>query len=148
MNFKISKDGTWFVAGSKIERLELVQLFSKFLQKDREGKYWLVSPHEKISIIVEDTPFVIKEIDHSIHNDKSYFWAITNTNEKILINKNNPFEILKNNKNIHKPYIYIKDGIYALVLRSAYYYLAQFIKVNDGWYGFWSNNIFFKIEKI
>ncbi len=147
MNFKISKDGTWFVSGSKIERFELVKLFSKFLQKDKEDKYWLVSPYEKIPIFVEDTPFVIKEIGHTINNNVSYVYAFTNTNEKIIINNNNPFKIVKYNNNF-KPYIYVKNGMYALVLRSAYYYLAKFIKVYDGWYGFWSDKIFFKIEKI
>ena len=145
--FKISKDGLWYYNNSKIERLELVKLFSSYLQKDIHGKYWLEGPYEKIPVDVEDTPFVIKEIEFQKNEVNSSFWAITNINEKILINQNNPFRIIKNKNKFSKPYIYIRDGIYGLILRSAYYYLSEFVTLKDGWYGFWSDNHFFTIDK-
>ena len=145
--FRISQEGTWYFNNSKIERLELVRLFSSYLQKDFQGKYWLEGPYEKIPIEVEDTPFVIKEIEFKKNEINSSCWAITNTNEKILISKNNPFKLIKNKNKFSKPYIYIRDGIYALLLRSPYYHLSEFITHKNGWYGFWSDNNFFKIEK-
>ena len=54
---RIARDGTWFYQGTPIGRFELVKLFSGILRKDGE-KYFLVTPVEKVGIIVDDAPFV------------------------------------------------------------------------------------------
>ena len=58
----IRRDGTWFHEGSPIGRKELVRLFSTVLRKDPDG-YWLVTPVEKLRIIVEDAPFRAVRVD-------------------------------------------------------------------------------------
>ena len=73
--------------------------------------------------------------------------AITYLDERILIRKKNPFKVQKLKTQNVKPYVYIRDGMYALVLRPAYYYLAEFSLIYNGWYGFWSGEDFFKLEK-
>lgn len=52
----IRRDGLWMHEGSPIGRAELVRLFSTILRKDADG-YVLVTPGEKLSILVEDLPF-------------------------------------------------------------------------------------------
>src|ERR1700744_4275605 len=54
---RIAADGTWFHEGSPIGRKELVRLFSTLLRKDDAG-FVLVTPAEKLSIAVEDAPFL------------------------------------------------------------------------------------------
>ena len=54
---RIARDGTWFHQGSPIGRKELVRLFSTMLRKDEDG-FVLVTPAEKLSIAVEDAPFI------------------------------------------------------------------------------------------
>ena len=36
--------GNWFYRGSKIERIELVKLFSTVLNRAADGSYWLITP--------------------------------------------------------------------------------------------------------
>ena len=146
--FKISADGIWFYEDTIIQKFEIIKLFSSYLKRDFKGNYWLEGPYEKVPIIIEDTPFVIKEIDFKLTKNSSLCWAITNLNEKILISKKNPFQIRSNSRNNLRPYVYIRGGMYALVLRSAYYYLTEFTCIHNGWYGFWSDNYFFKLEEV
>ena len=54
---RIAPDGTWFHQGPPIGRPELVRLFSTLLRKDEDG-FVLVTPAEKLSIAVEDAPFI------------------------------------------------------------------------------------------
>tara|TARA_B100001109_G_scaffold136241_1_gene110807 strand:+ start:198 stop:518 length:321 start_codon:yes stop_codon:yes gene_type:complete len=58
VEFRIDADANWFYNNSKIERLSMVQLFSK-LVKWEEGKYFAVTPVEKIPIKVEKEVFCI-----------------------------------------------------------------------------------------
>ena len=54
---EIRRDGTWFHEGTPIGRKPLVRLFSTILKRE-DGKYFLVTPVEKVGIRVEDAPFV------------------------------------------------------------------------------------------
>ena len=54
---RIGRDGTWFHQGAVMTRPAMVRLFSTILRKDDEG-FMLVTPVEKLSIAVEDAPFL------------------------------------------------------------------------------------------
>src|SRR5471032_3008827 len=54
---RIGRDGAWFHQGSPIGRMELVRLFAGLLRRDETG-FVLVTPAEKLSIEVEDAPFI------------------------------------------------------------------------------------------
>ena len=43
LDIKITKDGSWYYEGSKINRINLVKLFSSILKKEGK-KYFLVTP--------------------------------------------------------------------------------------------------------
>lgn len=57
LDIRIARDGTWFYLGTPIGRAPLVRLFSTILKLE-DGKYFLVTPVEKVGIVVEDAPFV------------------------------------------------------------------------------------------
>ena len=57
LDMRIARDGTWFYLGTPIGRPELVRLFSSILKRE-EGRYFLVTPVEKVGISVDDAPFV------------------------------------------------------------------------------------------
>ena len=57
IDMRIARDGTWFYMNSPIGRKPLVQLFSSVLRLEGDGKYYLVTPVEKVGIRVEDAPF-------------------------------------------------------------------------------------------
>ena len=58
LDIRITKDGSWFYEGSKINRKNLVKLFSSILKKEGE-KYFLVTPSEKIGIKAITLPFTV-----------------------------------------------------------------------------------------
>lgn len=61
IDMAIAADGTWFYQKTPIGRLALVKLFASVLK--REGtKYFLVTPVEKVGIVVVDAPFLAVEL--------------------------------------------------------------------------------------
>jgi hypothetical protein len=62
LDMRIARDGTWFYLGTPIGRFELVKLFSSILKRE-EGKYFLVTPVEKVGITVDDAPFVAVDFE-------------------------------------------------------------------------------------
>ena len=54
---EIRADGSWYHEGGRINRPAMVKLFSTILRREADGGHVLVTPAEKLSIAVEDTPF-------------------------------------------------------------------------------------------
>ena len=51
LDIRILRDGSWLYQGSKINRLNLIKLFSSILKREND-KFFLVTPVEKIGIKV------------------------------------------------------------------------------------------------
>jgi len=62
LDIRIARDGTWFYLGTPIGRPGMVRLFSSILKKE-DGRYYLVTPVEKVGIRVDDAPFVAVDFD-------------------------------------------------------------------------------------
>lgn len=54
---EIRADGSWYHEGGRINRPAMVRLFSTILRREPDGSHVLVTPAEKLTIAVEDTPF-------------------------------------------------------------------------------------------
>src|SRR4029450_955691 len=61
IDMRIAADGTWFYLGTPIGRPALVKLFASVLKREA-NKYFLVTPVEKVGIVVEDAPFLAVEL--------------------------------------------------------------------------------------
>ena len=81
LDIRIARNGTWFYLGTPIGRFELVKLFSSIL-KVEDGKYFLVTPVEKVGIQVDDAPFIavdfneIKIKPHKLEEIISHLYSI------------------------------------------------------------------------
>jgi hypothetical protein len=64
IDMKIAADGTWFYQKTPIGRLPLVKLFASVLKREGD-KHFLVTPVEKVGIVVEDAPFLAVEMKTS-----------------------------------------------------------------------------------
>ena len=62
LDIRIARDGMWWYLGTPIGRKELVQLFASVLKLE-DGRYYLVTPVEKIGITVDDAPFVAVDFE-------------------------------------------------------------------------------------
>ena len=61
IDMRIAADGTWFYQKTPIGRPALVKLFASVLKREGD-KYFLVTPVEKVGIIVDDAPFLAVEM--------------------------------------------------------------------------------------
>src|SRR6201987_2197901 len=64
IDMRIASDGTWFYQKTPIGRAALVKLFASVLKREGD-KYFLVTPVEKVGIIVDDAPFLAVEMKAS-----------------------------------------------------------------------------------
>src|SRR5690242_1477551 len=61
IDMRIAADGTWFYQKTPIGRPALVKLFASVLKREGD-KHFLVTPVEKVGIVVDDAPFVAVEM--------------------------------------------------------------------------------------
>ena len=149
LDIRITKDGSWFYEGSKINRFNLVKLFSSILKKEGD-KYFLVTPAEKIGITVDYAPFVATTMNLTGYGKTQKISFTTNIEETFTLNYTHPLRISYNPKtNEPHPYISVRKNLEALIDRKNFYrFIAlgtiQKYKGQD-WFGVWSTNCFFPI---
>lgn len=139
---RIARDGTWFHEGSPIGRLAMVRLFSTILRREPGGGFVLVTPVEKLSIEVEDAPFVAVELKSEGEGEARALGFRLNTGDMVIAG---PEHRLRFDRD--QPYLEVRRGLDALVARPVYYELAE-IALAEGSAppGVWSKGAFFPLE--
>lgn len=144
IDMAINRDGSWDYMGSPISRLRMVKLFSTVLRHDEDGKYYLVTPVEKVGIRVEDAPFVAVEMEY----DGEYIMFRTNVDDYVKADQDHPIRVeFDENTGEPSPYVRVRGRLDAKISRSVYYQLADMAKESGGRYGVWSGNIFFPLSE-
>ena len=121
----IKKNGLWFHEGTPIGREALVRLFSTVLRKDPDG-FVLVTPAEKLSITVEDAPFIAVRIDRiaDAANGETLRFT-TNVGDVADAGPANAIRVETDAiTGEPRPYIHIRAGLEALIARPVFYELA------------------------
>jgi len=141
---RIARDGTWFHQGSPIGRPAMVRLFSTILRREPDGGFVLVTPAEKLDIQVEDAPFVAVELKSEGEGRDRRLAFRLNTGDLVVAG---PVHPLRFDPGPH-PYVKVRNGLDALVVRPVYYELAE-IALAEGATppGVWSNGMFFPLEQ-
>ncbi|MGA2952387.1 MAG: DUF1285 domain-containing protein [Caulobacteraceae bacterium] len=123
----IKKNGLWFHEGTPIGREALVRLFSTVLRKDPEG-YVLVTPVEKLSIQVEDAPFTAVRVDR----DGEALRFTTNVGDEVEAGPENPIRVQMDAATGEpRPYVHVRRGLEALILRPVFYELAEMAEPHE-----------------
>ncbi len=120
MDLVIKRDGAWIHEGEPIERPAIVRLFSRILRRDTDG-YVLVTPAEKLSITVEDVPFLIVGLEDG---DDGALVARTNLGERVSIDDDHPIS-LGDFEGAKVPYLRVRGDLLARFSRNAYYELVD-----------------------
>ena len=143
---RIARDGTWFHQGSPIGREAMVRLFSTILRRESDGSYVLVTPVEKLSIEVEDAPFLAVELKSEGEGRSRALAFRLNTGDLIAAGPGNPLVIRETPDGPH-PYLHVRGGLEALVNRSVYYELMNVAldEASDP-VGLWSNGAFYPLD--
>jgi uncharacterized protein len=142
---RIARDGTWFHQGSPIGRPAMVKLFSTILRREPDGGYVLVTPAEKLDIVVEDAPFTAVEVkSEGQGRDRSLAFRL-NTGDLIMAGPDHPLRFETREDGPH-PYLLVRKGLEALVARPVYYELANAALDESGDPpGLWSGGVFFPV---
>lgn len=141
---RIAPDGTWFHEGSPIGRKELVRLFSTLLRKDGAG-FVLVTPAEKLSILVEDAPFLAVLLDVEDAGPRQRLHFTTNVGDVVTAGAGNALNF-KAVDGAPLPYLNVRRGLMAKAARPVYYQLADLAVTHQDRLGVWSGGIFFAFD--
>lgn len=60
---KVDKEGQWYFEGKPIVRRDILQELLRLLERDEAGRYWLSYGEEREPVDVEDTVFVVQEVE-------------------------------------------------------------------------------------
>lgn len=143
---RIARDGTWFHQGSPIGRHAMVRLFSTILRREADGSYVLVTPAEKLTIEVEDAPFVAVEMKAEGTGAAMKLAFRLNTDELVSADDTHPLRFVAGD-NGPRPYLQVRGGLEALIARPIYYDLVNLaLEAPGGVPGVWSNGCFFPID--
>jgi hypothetical protein len=126
IDMRIAVDGTWFYMGTPIGRPALVRLFSTILRRDADGKYYLVTPVEKVGIRVDDAPFVAVRVDRTGTGASQVLQFTTNVGDTVVADAANPLRVdTRAADHEPRPYVRIRGRLEALVARSVFYELVD-----------------------
>ena len=146
IDMRIAADGTWFYNGSPIGRAPLVQLFASILRKD-DDRYVLVTPVEKVGIRVDDAPFVAVEMAVA---DRSLSFR-TNVDDFVTVGLEHPLRFEPGASDGLKPYVLVRDNLWALVKRPLFYDLVALGHTQpwqgEDWFGVSSAGLFFAMVR-
>ena len=121
VEMKIDREGNWFYQGSIIGRDKLKILFSRILKLE-EGKYFLVTPVEKVPVTVDLAPYMI--VDYEVDSDYKNIILKTNLDLSIPLDNDHRLE-LKKIGDEHIPFVHVRNNIEGFISRSVYYSLIE-----------------------
>lgn len=145
LDMRIARDGTWFYQGTPIGRFELARLFSTILKLE-DGKYFLVTPVEKVGIIVDDAPFVAVDFTATGDGADQTLTFETNMGDRAEAGAENAIRVERDPETGEPaPYIHVRAGLEALIDRKSFYRLVDIGAHFEDWFGLWSAGVFFPI---
>jgi hypothetical protein len=147
IDMRIATDGTWFYMKTPIGRPALVKLFASVLKRE-DGKYFLVTPVEKVGIVVEDAPFLAVEMWVAETGGARVLNFRTNVDDLVSCGPEHVlrFEPEPATEGL-KPYLHVRRDLWAKVTRALFYDLVALGEERDidgrRMFGVVSNNAFF-----
>ena len=124
IDMRIGADGTWFYQKTPIGRAALVKLFASVLKREGD-KYFLVTPVEKVGIVVDDAPFIAVEMNTSGGNNGRVLQFRTNVDDWIPAGPDHALRFEPQPKTGGlKPYLHVRRDLWAKVTRALFYDLV------------------------
>ena len=131
LDMRIASDGTWFYEKSPIGRLGLVKLFSSVLKREGD-KYFLVTPVEKVGIVVDDAPFTAVELKVENAAEGRTLNFRTNVDEWIAAGPDHGLRFEEDAENGGlAPYLHVRRDLWAKVTRALFYDLVDLGEERD-----------------
>lgn len=118
-HMRIAADGSWWHEGTRIARPAMVRAFASLLIRDDAG-HWLVTPQQKLAIMVEDAAFLAIDC---VERDGALAFRL-NTDEIVIADTDHR---LHSRGSADTPAIYlrVRNGCEARLDRSTWLQLAE-----------------------
>lgn len=121
IDMRIKHDGSWLYMGTPIGRKPLVKLFAGVIKLEQE-QYFLVTPVEKVGIVVEDVPFIITQW----RMEDDLLVLTTQTDDEFIVDKQHPVELRPDAKTgATLPYVNVRRNLWARLHQNVYYQLIE-----------------------
>jgi uncharacterized protein len=124
LDMRIATDGSWYYMGTPIGRPALVRLFSTVLKRE-DGKYFLVTPVEKVGIRVDDVPFMAVEMRRSSGITGPLLQFRTNVDDWVDCDAAHRLRFEPGEAGGLTPYLHVRADLWAKVTRALYYELVD-----------------------
>ena len=121
---KIAADGTWFYQKTPIGRLPLVKLFASVLKREGD-KYFLVTPVEKVGLIVEEAPFLAVELMVEQGPSGQVLKFRTNVDDWVEAGPGHGLRFEPEATGGLKPFLHVRRDLWAKVIRTLFYDLVE-----------------------
>ena len=131
---EIRADGSWFHEGGRINRPAMVKLFSTILRREADGGHVLVTPAEKLSITVEDTPFRAVEMKSEGEGEARKLVFRLDTDDLVMADADHPLSFGRDADN-PDPRLHVRgeigNGLEARIDRALYYEIVEIALAED-----------------
>ncbi len=149
LDIEIRRDGLWFYLGTPIGREPLVRLFASILKLE-DGRYYLVTPVEKVGIRVADVPFIAVDAEAAGEGEGQVLTFTTNVGDEVAAGPGNPIRVERDPATGEpSPYVHVRRGLEARIDRKTFYRLVERGAHEDHegsrWFGLWSGGSFFPV---
>ena len=119
--------------------------------KIEDGKYFLVTPVEKVGIQVDDAPFIAVDFNEVITQGEKALKFETHVGDLVVASHENPKRVERDEiTDEPAPYIHIRNGLDALIDRKTFYRLIDIGQhknhKNESWFGIISASTFFRLS--
>jgi hypothetical protein len=153
---EIRADGSWYHEGGRINRPAMVKLFSTILRREADGRHVLVTPAEKLTIAVEDTPFRAVEMKSEGVGQARRLVFRLDTDDLVMAGADYPLRFGRDIDN-PDPRLHVRgaigNGLEARIDRALYYEIAEMALAESASAGavdreapaIWSNGIRFPL---
>ncbi|MCW1382662.1 DUF1285 domain-containing protein [Novosphingobium sp. KCTC 2891] len=122
---RIAADGRWFHQGGEIRRPAMVRAFSSLLTRGGEGRHWLVTPFQRLSIAVDDAAFLATDMEVR-HDDagRPVLAFRLNSDDVVLAGPDHPLRVA-GTADVPAFYLAVRHGTEARLNRSTYGQLIE-----------------------
>jgi hypothetical protein len=125
-HMRIAADGRWFHDGGEVKRPAMVRAFASLLLRDAAGQHWLVTPHQKLAIEVEDAAFIAVDV----RQDGDALAFLLNTDDIVIAGPDHPIRA-EGDRDTPAIYVAVRHGTEARLNRSTYAELAEIALEGD-----------------
>jgi len=144
IDMAIDREGRWHYLGSPIGREALVRLFAGVLRLE-DGRYFLVTPVEKVGIRVADVPFLAVEMHADGTGADRRITFRTNVGDLVEAGPDHAIRFALDERGGLVPYVHVRAGLEARLTRPLLHEIADLVEERGDALGVAAGGVFHRL---